>query len=165
MWERMYRTRGCLGGALWSGIDDAFMLPEGKLVGYGEWGPIDGWRRMKPEYYHVKKTYSPVIIGNRKASVTENGEVLLQVENRFDFTDLKDCRFEWEVAGQKGTSSVSVVPHNSGILRIGPVNGNINGKILSLKIYSPFNLLIDESSVEIGEVSHENFPFRSVCRE
>ena len=24
----------------------------------------------------------------------------------------------------------------------------------------PYNLLIDESSVEIGEVSHENFPFK-----
>ncbi len=160
MWENMYRTRGCLGGALWSGIDDAFILPGGKLVGYGEWGPIDGWRRMKPEYYHVKKTYSPVIIGNRKAIVTPGGEVLLQVENRFDFTDLKECRFEWEVAGIKGTSSLNVIPHNSGILRIGPVSGDISGKILSLKIYSPYNLLIDESSVEIGEVSHENFPFK-----
>ena len=159
MWERMYSARGCLGGALWSGIDDAFMLPEGKLVGYGEWGPIDGWRRMKPEYYHVKKTYSPVIVSNRKASVAASGEVLLQVENRFDFTDLKDCRFEWEVAGIKGTSFVSVLPHNSGILRIGPVSGNIEGKILSLKIFSPFNLLIDESTIEIGEVNHQNFPF------
>jgi hypothetical protein len=160
MWENMYRTKGCLGGALWSGIDDAFALPEGKLVGYGEWGPIDGWRRLKPEYYHVKKTYSTVIIGNRKASVTAGGEIMLQVENRFDFTDLKDCRFEWEMAGQKGTSSVSVAPHNSGILRIGPVSSNSSGKVLQLKIYSPYNLLIDESSVEIGDVSHENFPFK-----
>jgi hypothetical protein len=165
MWENMYRTRGCLGGALWSGIDDAFVLPEGKLVGYGEWGPIDGWRRLKPEYYHVKKTFSPVIISNMKGSVNSSGEILLQVENRFDFTNLKDCRFEWEVAGQKGTSSVGVAPHNSGILRIGPVNGNVNGKTLSLKIYSPYNLLIDESSVEIGEVSHEKFPFRSASMD
>jgi hypothetical protein len=108
----------------------------------------------------VKKTYSPVIIGNTKAIVTPGGEVLLQVENRFDFTDLNECRFEWEVAGIKGTSSLNVIPHNSGILRIGPVSGDISGKILSLKIYSPYNLLIDESSVEIGEVSHENFPFK-----
>ena len=160
MWENMYRTRGCLGGALWSGIDDAFMLPEGKLVGYGEWGPIDGWRRLKPEYYHVKKTYSPVIISTRKSSLTSNSEILIQVENRFDFTNLKDCRFEWEVAGIKGVASVNIMPHNSGILRVGPVNESVNGKVLSLKIYSPFNMLIDESSVEIGEVTHEKLPFR-----
>jgi beta-galactosidase len=160
MWEKMYKSKGCLGGALWSGIDDAFMLPEGKLVGYGEWGPIDGWRRMKPEYYHVRKTYSPVIISTRKSSVTTDGGLLLQVENRFDFTDLKDCRFEWEVAGQKGRSFVSVVPHNSGILRIGPLKGDLNGNILLLRIYSPFNRLIDESSIDIGEVNHMNFPFR-----
>ena len=162
MWENMYRTKGCLGGALWSGIDDAFALPEGKLVGYGEWGPIDGWRRLKPEYYHVKKTYSPVIIGNRKASVSTGGVIMLQIENRFDFTDLKDCRFEWEVAGQKGTSAVTVSPHNSGILKIGRVSGNVNGKVLLLKIYSPYNMLIDESSIELGDVIHENFPFGSV---
>ncbi|MBK7710060.1 MAG: glycoside hydrolase family 2 [Bacteroidales bacterium] len=165
MWEKMYRTKGCLGGALWSGIDDAFMLPEGKLVGYGEWGPIDGWRRMKPEYYHVRKTYCPVIIGNRKASLTDGNEILLQVENRFDFTNLKDCRFEWEVAGQKGISGVDVAPHNSGILKISPLAGKINGQILGLKIYSPYNLLIDESSVEIGEVNHEYFPFGSASVE
>ncbi len=92
--------------------------------------------------------------------MTADGELLLQVENRFDFTDLKDCRFEWEVAGQTGRSDVSVVPHNSGILRIGPLKGDLNGKVLSLRIYSPFNLLIDESSIDIGEVSHEDFPFR-----
>jgi hypothetical protein len=115
---------------------------------------------MKPEYYHVKKTYSPVIIGNRQAFVTANGEILLQVENRYDFTDLKNCRFEWEGAGIKGTSSLSVNPHNSGILRIGPVSGNLEGKILSLKTYSPYNLLIDESSVEIGVISRENIPFK-----
>jgi beta-galactosidase len=165
MWENMYRSKGCLGGALWSGIDDAFMLPEGRLVGYGEWGPIDGWRRMKPEYYHVRKTYSPVIIGNRKGTVTTDGEVLLQVENRFDFTDLKDCRFEWEIAGQKGTASVNVVPHNSGILRIGPVNSDINGKVLTVKAYSPFNILLDESTIEIGEVSHENFPLSLISAD
>jgi hypothetical protein len=162
MWEKMYYSHGCLGGALWSGIDDAFMLPGGKLAGYGEWGPIDGWRRLKPEYYHVRKTYSPVIISTGKAEVTDSSEVLLQVENRFDFTELKDCRFEWEVAGMKGISSVNVAPHNSGILRIGPLHGNLKGKTIALKIYSPFKLLIDEAEVEIGEVNYEKFPFRQV---
>ena len=162
MWEKMYKAKGCLGGALWSGIDDAFILPGGKLVGYGEWGPIDGWRRMKPEYYHVKKTYSPVIISNNRCSLNDKNEVLLQAENRYDFTDLKDCRFEWEVSGQKGIARTSILPHNSGILRIGPLKENVNGKVLTVRIYSPLNLLVDESSFEIGDVSHDNFPYRAV---
>jgi beta-galactosidase/beta-glucuronidase len=165
MWENMYKTRGCLGGALWSGIDDAFFLPEGKLVWYGEWGPIDGWRRMKPEYYHIKKTYSPVIISNRKTSFTKNGEILLQVENRFDFTDLRACRFEWEIAGAKGTSAINLAPHNSGILRINPGNIQDGGKILTVKVFSPYNLLIDESSVEIGDINYGDFPFSQAPQE
>jgi hypothetical protein len=165
MWENMYKTRGCLGGALWSGIDDAFMLPQGKLVGYGEWGPIDGWRRLKPEYYHVKKTYSPVIISNRKTNLTKNKEIILQVENRFDFTNLKDCRFEWEIAGEKGISEINLSPHNSGILRIIPSKINVDGKILSVKVYSPTNLLIDESIIEIGVINRQNVPFNLLSQE
>lgn len=165
MWENMYKTNGCLGGALWSGIDDAFMLPEGKMVGYGEWGPIDGWRRMKPEYFHVMKTYSPVIIVNRKATQNSQGEILLQVENRFDFTNLKECRFEWEIGGEKGNSEITLSPHSSGILKTGKINARTDGKILRVKVYSPYNLLIDESFIEIGTIDRENFPFKTAAKE
>ena len=162
MWEKMYRSRGCLGGALWSGIDDAFMPPGGKLVGYGEWGPVDGWRRRKPEYFHVMKTYSPVIISTRKTTVNADGEILIQVENRFDFTDLNDCRFEWELGREKGNVSLKLAPHNSGILRIGPFREDISGEALRLKSYSPYGRLIDESEIDIGTLPSESLPFRSM---
>lgn len=165
MWEKIYRSEGCLGGAIWSGIDDAFMLPDGRLVGYGEWGPIDGWRRLKPEYYHIRKTYCPVKISVRKTNLTAGNEVLLPVENRYDFTDLKDCRFEYEIGEEKGKAEVSVKPHNSGLLKLGPFNGNVNGKTMIVRTYSPGNLLIDESSVDIGDVVQEKFPWKMTHSE
>ena len=35
MWEAMYHSEGCLGGAIWSGIDDIFLLPDSNATGYG----------------------------------------------------------------------------------------------------------------------------------
>jgi hypothetical protein len=103
MWDNMYHSKGVLGGALWAAIDDSFFLPGGIAVGYGTWGPIDGWRRPKPEYWHVKKVYSPVKIsqeGNRDAAT---GLLTLKIENRMLFSDLSECRFTWSAGKESGT--------------------------------------------------------------
>jgi hypothetical protein len=92
MWNNMYHSRGCLGGAIWSGIDDFFILPNKTMVGYGEWGPIDAWRRSKPEYWHMKKSYSPVRVFNTEFESFK--EMKLLVQNRFFYTNLKDVEFE-----------------------------------------------------------------------
>ncbi len=95
MWESMYRSDVCIGGAIWSGISDRFYL-HGKPVGYDSWGPIDGWRRKKPEYWHVFKSYSPVQLATTEIEPTRAGEeIVLPVENRFEVTDLAalDCRW------------------------------------------------------------------------
>ncbi|WP_126248987.1 glycoside hydrolase family 2 TIM barrel-domain containing protein [Chitinophaga rhizosphaerae] len=90
-YDSIYHYKGSLGGAIWSGIDDIFHLPGGKIVGYGPWGPIDGWRRPKPEYIGMKKAYEPV----RITQLSDDGKQLtLQFANRYDFTSLKELRIE-----------------------------------------------------------------------
>ncbi len=163
MWEGMYKSRGNLGGAIWSGIDDVFYLPDGKVVGYGEWGPIDSWRRKKPEYYHLKKGYSPVKVHNLKIKTPKTGEpVLLQVENRFDFTNLNECNIQWQVGHKKGTTTIDLAPHQSGILRIEPGIRDLDGKIMTVTFTSPRGCDVETCDVEIGNVKRDNFPFSKV---
>ena len=60
-----------LGACYWAGIDDQFYMPavndsdghsSRHLVGYGPWGVIDNFRRMKPESVACRNMYSPFVI-------------------------------------------------------------------------------------------------------
>lgn len=165
MWEGMYKSRGCLGGAIWSGIDDVFYLPDGRAVGYGEWGPIDGWRRQKPEYYHMKKTYSPVKIHNRYLAVPQNGEpIRLQFENRFDFTNLNECIITWEIDGRNGQVQMNLAPHQIGILDINTGSTKLDGEILTVRVISPQSIEVEACAIEIGDVKRDDFPFEKIAQ-
>ena len=120
MWDSMYAAKGCLGGALWSGIDDIFDLPGGRQAGYGAWGVIDQWRRPKPEWLHVQNSYAPVRVLQKTIPKPAEGQPLvIQVENRHDFMNLSEMEM---VCCPEGSEAVEVKadipPHSIGELRI-----------------------------------------------
>lgn len=154
MWEKVLATRACLGGAVWCGIDDIFYLPSGKTVGYGPWGIIDGWRREKPEYWHVKKTYSPVRVHTTAVKVPAPGEpIKLQISNRHDFTNLNELKIQWQIDDEKGDVSLDLEPHQTGILSILPKSADLNGKKMKIGFFSPRGFLIDTEMISIGETA------------
>ena len=160
MWERMFASDTVIGGAIWSGLDDVFQLPTGKAVGYGEWGPLDGWRREKPEYWHLKEAYSPIRVGPEVVSSPAPREpIRLLVENRHDFTDLSEMRIEWRLGEARGSARMDLAPRRKGVLSIPAPAGEIRGRSLRLEFWSPRGFLAEAVELPVGERAVPEPPF------
>jgi hypothetical protein len=147
--EKFLAAEGCLGGSIWAGIDEVFLLPD-RAEGYGPWGIIDGWRRPKPEYWLTAKAYSPIRIEDRPQPAPSRGSVLsIPITNAFDHTNLNEVEIRWSAGSGSGRlSPVDLAPHSSGYLEIPPrdwkpndalqLNFSANGKLID-----QFRLRID----------------------
>ncbi len=154
-WENMYKTEGALGGSIWSGIDDIFQMPNGDAVGYGAWGPIDGWRRPKPEYWDMKKIYSPIRIHTK--ALSPSNEFTIELENRFTFTDLKETKINWHFGDQKGVSFVSLAPGKSGVLSVDVADGSAFNE-LYLSFTDSRGVVVDEYLIPVGDRGSYEIP-------
>ena len=150
--EKFLTSDGCLGGSIWAGIDEVFLLPEGP-VGYGMWGIIDGWRRPKPEYWLTKKAYSPIRIEDRPFPLPEQDKPLcLPIKNAFDHTNLGEVAINWAVGTDAGClESVNIPPHGSGLLQF-PSRTWKRGEILELQFHW-MGLAIDQFRLPIGSLT------------
>lgn len=147
IWNKMYNTQACLGGSIWSGIDDLFLLPNGQAVGYGAWGPIDGWRRPKPEYFYLKKVYSPIRVATKHVNPGSSAE--LTISNRHAFTNVNELKVKWALGNKNGTATANIAAHSEGKLTINtPVK---DGQELSVSFYSSKGYLIDQFDIPVGK--------------
>jgi beta-galactosidase len=137
LWEQMDAEPNILGGAIWSGIDDTFFPAPDVTLGYGAWGPLDGWRRPKPEYWHVKKTYSPVRVDESKALTLTGGSLAIPVENRSDFINLSKIEARWKIGDQSGTVHADIPSRERGTLVITPAHAPAPGEVLELAFNDP----------------------------
>jgi beta-galactosidase len=144
MYDSMYYHKGCLGGAIWAGIDDIFHMPDGRIVGYGPWGVIDAWRRPKPEYFGVKKAYSPIKITNISWPTTGKPYIELVVENRYDFTSLKDIAVKAVLNGVTQIVKSNILPRSRGVIRISATDV----KTLELTFQDPRGFIADAEKYE-----------------
>lgn len=156
MWEKMYASQGTLGGAIWAGIDTLFCVPGNPSPIRERWGIIDAWRRPKPEYWHVKKVYSPVQVLTRNPALPTAGEpIAIDIANRNDFTNINELAIEWTLGEQTGTVTADIPPRDKGQLLIPADPAKAPGQRLSLKISSPRGFVIDEYSLPIGPAALE----------
>jgi alpha-L-fucosidase len=157
-WENAFTAKGCLGGAIWGLIDDIFYLP-GSTCGYGEWGIIDGWRRPKPEYWHVKKAYSPVRLAEGPVTNVKAGlPIGIPIRNWFDHTDLAELIVTWSAGARSGRmAGPALPPRGEGTLFVPAVEAKA-GDILRLTFSRSDGTAVDEYALPLGEPVKPDWP-------
>src|SRR3989442_14846353 len=100
-------------------IDPVYGVPNKGLVGDAPWGVVDGWRRKKPEFWDTKKLHTPIKVTTLQVSVPGPGEpVRLNVENRYEFTNLFELTLRWQLGQDSGQLHPDIPPQQSGSVTI-----------------------------------------------
>jgi beta-galactosidase len=174
IWMGLFASDGVAGGAIWSMIDETFMLPdtmsrnenwrgieaenngvkmnEGPVAGYGECGIVDTWRRRKPEFWNTKKAYSPVRILTDEITSFKAGTPLeIPVYNRFDHTNLKDVITEWTYRGKRAVDRIwTIGPHRKGTIQLRASDWTA-GEMVNIRFLTRDSMLIDEYNIRLGK--------------
>ncbi|MBN1181215.1 MAG: hypothetical protein JXB49_02940 [Bacteroidales bacterium] len=99
-WELMYSSLKSAGGFLWALLDEGLVRTDyNNIIDVNGVNAPDGvlgpHREKEGSFNAIKEIFSPVKIDVNKVEPTFNGNI--EVENRFDFTNLNTCTFQWKL--------------------------------------------------------------------
>ncbi|HXD78487.1 MAG TPA: glycoside hydrolase family 2 TIM barrel-domain containing protein [Puia sp.] len=151
-WEEMWREPLSAGGFLWDFSDGGVMRTDrdSALDTDGDHGPdgITGpYREKEGSFFAVKEVWSPVRIDRREITPAFDGR--LQLENRYFYTNLRQCRFKWRLErlpmpGREGTGGDSgnavapdIAPGERGTLQLDMPAGWDRYDLLQLTAVDP----------------------------
>lgn len=153
------------GLGIWGCIDEMFYPKENKPCGYGPWGVVDGFRREKPEFWHMKMSYSPIIVTSKHFQISDN-ETFVSLENRYNVQNADQIDIIWKDGDLQGTVQTCIRPGTQGTLRIPHV---VKGEVLTLtmrdrrgfdisvwkipRAYSPFYIMPELAKGEVKVIS------------
>ena len=150
MVDSVYFYPACIGGAIWSGIDDIFHYSKDSINGYGPWGIIDGWRREKPEFTGMRKAYAPVIITRISTHENKDNEsITLSIENRFNYINLTDLSVKAMIGNKAIPFKVSIPPLSKGVITLN-TKGAKQTDILHLEFKEPNGNICQEENFSIA---------------
>ncbi|MBN1924305.1 MAG: hypothetical protein JW798_00590, partial [Prolixibacteraceae bacterium] len=152
-WNMMFPHPRCAGGLLWVLADEGVVRIDldGKIDNDGNHGAdgiVGPHHEKEGSFYTIKEVWSPVYIDMPDWPDDFDGRI--QVENRYDFTNLKQCTFKWKLIryenpGDKEQKTIinegiakspNTKPHEKGIIQVPYQWGAANA--LSLSAIDPF---------------------------
>ncbi|MGC4233429.1 MAG: glycoside hydrolase family 2 TIM barrel-domain containing protein [Niabella sp.] len=158
-WQKMWNDPLCAGGFIWVYADEAVerrdrndsLDTDGNHAPDGIVGP---YLEKEGSYYTVKEIWSPVFFEQRYITPGFDGQ--FNIENRFIYTDLKECSFEiswvkFSGPGQKANTSKSLAkqiavelePGRKGRLQVNLPEGWSGYDALSITAHDPFGRQIN----------------------
>ena len=115
--DNMQESPAIAGLGIWGAIDDMFYPVNKEPCGYGPWGVVDGFRREKPEFWHMKMAYSPIVVTS-KHFLTVKKETIVTIENRYNIQNVNQVDIHWQDMDEMGVVYADVLPMEQGIIRI-----------------------------------------------
>lgn len=115
-WELHWRSPKSGGGFLWALVDEGVVRTDldNTIDVNGLNGPdgvLGPHREKEGSFFAIREIFSPLKIRLKELPANFNGEI--PVENRFHFTNLRECRFEWQLINFKkpfsGQSGYSII--------------------------------------------------------
>ena len=184
-WTALFSSNGSIGAAIWNYADDMTIQPDptapssrgavrrfGKdqakmpvseqlpnIYGTARWGMIDEWRRHKPEFWNVKKAYSPVRLLKTQVEEFQPGQpISLPVQNRFDHTPLDQVTLTVSYGGKtQETKCPPIAPHQQGTLEL-PAADWKAGTEIAVSFLDRAGKLIDEERIMLGTPAKPEAP-------
>ena len=103
----------------------------------------------KPEYTGMKKSYAPVIITNLQTAKAVNGQIKVEIENRYNFLNLSALRINAKIGDRIFPVHADIAPLNKGFMNI-DIPRDISSGILKLTFADPRGFICQEEVIEFG---------------
>ena len=116
-WELMWHNPIAAGGFLWDFADEGVIRADkdGEIDTDGSHAP-DGlmgpFHEKEGSYFAIKEIWSPVQLGDK--DITLAFDETFKVENRYFYTNLKECSFSWKLAKMSLPNDESIKREISG---------------------------------------------------
>ncbi|MHC4569009.1 MAG: glycoside hydrolase family 2 protein [Planctomycetota bacterium] len=100
-WSLIQNSPLGAGGFLWALVDEGVVRTDrGGIIdtdgNHAPDGILGPYRQKEASFYTIKEIWSPIQI--ELEDLPDDLTAHLEVENRYGFTDLKNCQFNWELA-------------------------------------------------------------------
>lgn len=103
-WELHWNAKRSGGGFLWALVDEGIVRTDmNGVIDLNRVNAPDGilgpHREKEGSFWAIREIFSPVKVQMKKLPTSFSGEI--PVENRYHFTDLNQCTFQWELANYR----------------------------------------------------------------